>query len=199
MRSTGLVATQLYSIGVSQTNPFLLGGATQDQGIIKTNGPADWSDTGAGNEGGYFIVDPSNSNNVYVTPWDGNLRRSTNGGSQWTTIVNGITQIGMPPHAVTVHHVAVCPSDSNLLLCVGGNEVFRSTDQGNNWASVLAFPDGTFTTRVAWYGKNICYATNNTGLVFRSMQQGASNTWSEPYTDRTSRRPVRSLPSKRDS
>jgi photosystem II stability/assembly factor-like uncharacterized protein len=183
LRSTGLVATQLYSIGVSQTNPFLLGGATQDQGIIKTNGPADWSDTGAGNEGGYFIVDPSNSNNVYVTPWDGNLRRSTDGGSHWTTILNGITQIGMPPHAVTVHHVAVCPSDSNLLLCVGGNEVFRSTDQGNNWASVLAFPDGTFTTRVAWYGKNTCYATNNTGLVFRSTQQGAANTWSEPYTD----------------
>lgn len=67
LRSTGLVATQLYSIGVSQTQPFLLGGSTQDQGIIRTNGPADWSDTGAGNEGGFFIVDPRNSNNVYVT------------------------------------------------------------------------------------------------------------------------------------
>jgi photosystem II stability/assembly factor-like uncharacterized protein len=183
LSSTGLVATQLYSIGVSQTQPFLLGGATQDQGIIKTNGPADWTDTGAGNEGGFFIVDPSDSNIVYVTPWSGNLRRSTDGGSQWTTILNGITQLGTPPAAVTIHHLAVCPNDSNLLLCVGGNEVFLSTDQGDNWSSVATFPVGSFATRVAWYGKNTCYAVTNTGLIFRSTQQGAPNTWSEPYTD----------------
>ena len=95
LRSSGLVATQLYSIGVSQTDPFLLGGATQDQGIIKTNGPADWTDTGAGNEGGFFIVDPLNSSNVYVTPWSDNLRRSTDGGTTWQTIVTGITQTGI--------------------------------------------------------------------------------------------------------
>jgi photosystem II stability/assembly factor-like uncharacterized protein len=183
LRSAGLVATQLYSIGVSQTQPFLLGGATQDQGIIRTSSSADWADTGAGNEGGFFIVDPRNSNNVYVTPWSGNLRRSIDGGAHWTTILDGITQVGMPPAAVTVHHVAVCPSDSNLLLCVGGNEVFRSTDQGNDWASVLAFPVGTFATRVAWYGTNTCYAATNSGLVSRSTQRGASGTWSEPYTD----------------
>jgi photosystem II stability/assembly factor-like uncharacterized protein len=181
LRSGGLIATQLYSIGVSQTNPFLLGGATQDQGIIKTNGPADWTDTGAGNEGGFFIVDPSNSNNVYATPWSGNLRRSTDGGNTWQTILTGITQAqnGSP---VTVHHLAVSPFDSNLLLCVGGNEVFRSTDQGNTWTSVLTFPSGAFATRVAWYGLHICYAANDAGLVFRSPQYGAANTWTEPYT-----------------
>jgi photosystem II stability/assembly factor-like uncharacterized protein len=182
LRSSGLVATQLYSIGVSQTDPFLLGGATQDQGIIKTNGPADWTDTGAGNEGGFFIVDPLNSRNVYVTPWDGNLRRSTDGGTTWQTVLTGITQTGSPPHAVTVHHLAVCPTDSNLLLCVGGNEVFRSTDQGNTWTSVLTFPSGGVATRVAWERQNTCYAANDAGLVFRSLQQGAANTWSEPYT-----------------
>jgi photosystem II stability/assembly factor-like uncharacterized protein len=183
LRSRGLIATQLYSIGVSQTDPFLLGGATQDQGIIKTNGPADWTDTGAGNEGGFFIVDPLNSRNVYVTPWDGNLRRSTDGGTSWQTILTGITQTGTPPQAVTVHHLAVCPTDSNLLLCVGGNEVFRSTDQGNTWTSVLTFPRGGAATRVAWEGKNACYAANDAGLLFRSLQQGAANTWSQPYTD----------------
>jgi photosystem II stability/assembly factor-like uncharacterized protein len=183
LRSSGLVATQLYSIGVSQTEPFLLGGATQDQGIIKTNGPADWTDTGAGNEGGFFIVDPLNSSNVYVTPWDGNLRRSTDGGSTWQTILTGITQVGSPPHPVTIHHLAVCPTVSNLLLCVGGNEIFRSTDQGNNWTSVLTFPSGSAATRVAWERQGTCYGANDVGLVFRSLQQGQENTWSEPYTD----------------
>ena len=183
LRSSGLVATQLYSIGVSQTDPFLLGGATQDQGIIKTNGSADWTDTGAGNEGGFFIVDPLNGHNVYVTPWDGNLRRSTDGGATWQTILTGITQTGTPRHAVTVHHLAVCPTDLSLLLCVGGNEVFRSTDQGNTWTSVLTVPSGSGATRIAWEGQNTCYAAYGAGLVFRSLQQGAANTWSEPYTD----------------
>jgi photosystem II stability/assembly factor-like uncharacterized protein len=183
LRSSGLIATQVYSIGVSQTDPFLLGGATQDQGIIKTNGPADWTDTGAGNEGGFFIVDPLNSGNVYVTPSSDNLRRSTDGGTTWQTILTGITQIGTPPHAVTVNHLAICPTDSNLLLCVGGNEVFRSTDQGNSWTSVLTFPSGGVAMRVAWERQNTCYAANDAGLVFRSQQQGAANTWSEPYTD----------------
>ena len=181
LSSTGLVATQLYSIGVSQTAPFLLGGGTQDQGIIKTVGPADWTDTGAGNEGGFFVVDPRNSNNVYVTPWSHNLRRSTNGGSSWTTILNGITQTGDPPSAVPVRHLAVCPTDSNLLLCAAGNEVFRSSDQGANWASVLQLT--SVPLRVAWYGQNICYAATDSGEVFRSKQQGASGTWSKPYTD----------------
>jgi photosystem II stability/assembly factor-like uncharacterized protein len=181
LTSTGLVATQLYSIGVSQTVPFLLGGGTQDQGVIKTVGPADWSDTGAGNEGGFFVVDPRNSNNVYVTPWSHNLRRSTDGGNSWTTILNGITQTGDPPRAVSVRHLAVCPTDSNLLLCAAGNEVFRSSDQGANWASVLQIT--ATVTRLAWYGQNFCYAASSDGEVFRSKQQGASGTWSKPYTD----------------
>jgi len=180
--SNGLVATQLYSIGVSQTAGFLLGGATQDQGIIKTNGPADWTSTGAGNEGGVFIVDPNNGNNVYTTPWDGNLRRSTDGGSHWTTILDGITQAGDPPKALTVHDVAVCPTNSSLLLCVAGSEVFRSTDQGAHWSSVFTFSGGAAATRVVWYGVNICYATSDAGDVVRSTQQGTAGTWTPPYS-----------------
>jgi photosystem II stability/assembly factor-like uncharacterized protein len=190
--STGLVATQLYTIGVSEAGPFLLGGSTQDQGIIATNGSADWFDTGAGTEGGIFIVDPNNSRNVYVTPWFSNLRRSTNGGSDWTTIVDGITQTGSPPQAVTVQHIAVCPTDSNLLLCCAGgagpdpsapqpSAIFRSTDQGTHWSLVFTFPDGVAATRVVWYGGNTCYATSRGGDVVRSQQQGAVDTWSQPY------------------
>jgi len=123
-----------------------------------------------------------NGNNVYVTPWDGNLRRSTDGGNHWQTILAGVTQTGTPPVAVTVHHLAVCPGNSSLLLCAGGGEVFRSTDQGNSWTSVLTFPSG-LVTRVAWETVNTCYAATSTGLVFRSTQQGSASTWSQPYSD----------------
>src|SRR5215212_190023 len=85
-KSQGLVSTQLYSLGVAQTSPFVMGGGTQDQGIIRSDGSPNWVDTGAGNEGGFFIVDPNNSSNIYVTPWSTNLRRSTDSGITWTTI-----------------------------------------------------------------------------------------------------------------
>ena len=176
LQSTGLVATQLYSIGVSQTNPLLIGGGTQDQGIIRSNGSTDWANTGAGNEGGFFIVDPNDSDNVYVTPWSTNLRRSTDGAVTWTTILNGLG--ATPP---TVDHLAIRPAHSNHLLCVAGASVFRSTNQGNNWSNVLT-PTGT-PRRVAYAPSNnaVAFAATSTGRVYRSGGAGASATWVEPY------------------
>ncbi len=172
LKSYQLVGTQLYSIGVSQSAAFRVGGATQDQGIVQTTGSADWVDTGAGNEGGFFIVDPNNEQNIYVTPWSTNLRRSTNGGSSWTTIVNGLG-------GTTPAHLAVRPGDSSRLLCVGGSQVFRSTDQGNNWSAAATLGGGA--TRVAMSDANpsVCYAATSSGQVYRSTNSGSA--WAEPY------------------
>lgn len=176
LRSYQLVATQLYSLGVSQSPAFRVGGATQDQGIIQTTGSADWVDTGAGNEGGFFIVDPNNEQNVYTTPWSTNLRRSTNGGSSWTTILTGI------PPGVTPSDLAVKPGDSNRLLCVGGNQVFRSTNQGSNWSAVATLTGGGTRVEQSAADPNVCYATTDGGRVYRSGSGGTSGSWSEPYT-----------------
>ena len=77
LSSNGLVCTQLYVSDVAQTSPFIIGGGTQDQGFIKSDGSAEWVDTNAGNEGNVFIIDPNDSHNIYVDPWTGSLRRST--------------------------------------------------------------------------------------------------------------------------
>ena len=175
LKSYQLVATQLYSLGVSQSPAFRVGGASQDQGILQTTGSGDWVDTGAGNEGGFFIVDPNNEQNIYTTPWSTNLRRSTNGGSSWTTILNGLPSI-------TPRDLSVRPGDSNILLCVGGTQIFRSTDQGNTWTSVADL--GEPATKVAFSVANssVCYAATGAGRVFRSTSGGTSGSWSEPYT-----------------
>ena len=96
LTSQNLVATQLYGIGISQRSGFLTGSATQDQGIVRrdSNTRGDWTDTNAGNEGGFFVIDPNSRNNVYCAPWEGNLRRSTDGARSWTAIFDGIGVIG---------------------------------------------------------------------------------------------------------
>jgi hypothetical protein len=176
LSSKGLVATQLYCVGVSQAAPFVLGGATQDQGIIKSTGAADWADTSAGNEGGIFVVDPNNSNNIYVTPWSANLRRSTNSGASWTTILNGLGNT-----AVSVAHLAVMPGNSNTLLCCGGMQLFRSTNQGTNWTGVAGTTGSP--TRVIYSHSNpsVCYAATDAGRVYKSSGGGSAGSWAEPY------------------
>jgi hypothetical protein len=174
LRSYQLVATQLYTIGVSQSAAFRVGGATQDQGIVQTTGSADWVDTGAGNEGGIFVVDPNNEQNVYTTPWSHNLRRSTNGGSSWTTIVTGLG-------GLTVNDLAVRPGNSNQLLCVAGSQVFRSTNQGSAWSSVATLAGSA--SRVAFSAADTTRAYGGTtgGRVYRSGTGGTSGSWAEPY------------------
>jgi hypothetical protein len=176
LMSTGLTSTQLYSIGVAQTSPIIIGGGTQDQGIIKSDGSSVWADTGAGNEGGFFIVDPNNGNNIYVTPWSTNLRRSINGGTSWNTILNGL---GTPPPSVT--HLAVQPGNSNTLLCTGANKVFRSIDQGNNWIPVLTTTGNTTYVVFSPISSSTCYAATRSGQIYRSTAGGTPGTWIEPY------------------
>jgi photosystem II stability/assembly factor-like uncharacterized protein len=94
----------------------------------------------------------------------------------WTTILNGL---GTP--APTVGHLAVRPGNSTSLLCTAGADVFRSTNQGGNWSSVLT-PTGT-PRQVAFAPSNsaIAYAATSTGRVYRSGGAGAAGSWAEPY------------------
>jgi photosystem II stability/assembly factor-like uncharacterized protein len=186
-----VTATQLYSLGVSQGGAFRLGGATQDQGIIATEGPVTWRDTGAGNEGGFFVVDPNDSRNVYATPWSANLRRSRDGAFTWTSIRKGMTEVvgGTVTDPADVAHVAVQPGDSTLLIAVGviaatgysSPRIFRSTDQGDNWSSIT--PLDAEGTRVAFAPSSAArvFVGTMNGRVFRSDTGGTFGSFAEPY------------------
>jgi hypothetical protein len=176
LRSHQLVATQLYSTGVSQTTLFRVGGATQDQGIVQTEGSADWVDTGAGNEGGFFVVDPNDDLNVYTTPWSaaGAPRRSTDGGTSWTDIASGLGGAG-------VGDLAVRPGNSSQLLCVGGNKIFRSASQGNSWTSAATVNGNALRVVFSESDPLVCYSGTDGGRVYRSGNGGTSGSWAEPY------------------
>ena len=179
LKSNGIIATQLYTIGVGQNFPFVIGGSTQDQGVImRTLLPwGSWVDTGAGNEGGIFVVDPNDSNNIYVTPWDNNLRRSTDAGVTWTTILNGLETVG------GVSHLAVKYGDSNVLLCTQSDKVFRSLDQGNNWSLVLTTQGRAKYVVFSSHWNEACFVATDQGRIYRSFKSGESGSWAEPYTD----------------
>ena len=186
LRSDRLAATQLYSLGVSQVGTYLLGGSTQDQGIVASDGISNWRDTHAGNEGGFFVVDPNNSNNVYACPWDNNLVRSTDRAFTWTSIRNGITEtVGTVVHGpAEIAHIAVQPGHSSTLIAAGsldlGPRLYRSADQGGTWTKVLTPAAAVTYIAFAPSDGSRVYAVTAGGRLHRSSSGGTSGSWAEP-------------------
>lgn len=208
LRSRYLQATQLMSLGVARRGIFVAGAATQDQGIIQTEGGSDWDDFGGGNEWGMFVVDPNDSENIYVSPGGGQLRKSTDRGRTFTNPTTGLTdwwaaQSKNTP-AASFAGVAVQPDNSNILtgVAVVSDEVkdaagtvtdtyprkpriYYSSDQGSSWSIAMSFPSASVRgTRVCYAPSdpNRVYVGTDDGHVYRSDDSGQSG-WSKPYTN----------------
>jgi photosystem II stability/assembly factor-like uncharacterized protein len=201
-RSEYMQATQLMSLGVSQNGNFVAGSATQDQGVIQTNGSDWWDDFGAGNEWGMFVVDPNDSDRSYVSPGDGQLRRSQDGGHSWTNPTQGLTDPwpsqGRQTKPASFAHVAVRPGISNFLIGAAtvseevkdasGNvtdsygpiyRLYYSRDWGNSWWNAHTL--SARPTRVAYAPTDDqrCYAATAAGQFLRNNHGGELG-WYEP-------------------
>lgn len=202
LSSRYLQATQLVSLGVSQVGNFVAGAATQDQGVIQTDGSMDWQDHDGGNEWGMFVVDPNDSRHIYVSPGDGQLRRSTNGGLTWTNPTQGLTDAWPTQESQTkpaaVAHVAVRPGISNFVIAgavtsdqvknAAGtvtasygpiNRLLYSRDWGQSWWR--AHTISSKVSRVAYAPSNAdrAYAGTETGVFYRNNHGGEAG-WFEP-------------------
>ena len=207
LKSRYLTATQLMSLGVSDKGSFLAGSATQDEGIIQTEGSYDWDDFGGGNEWGMYVVDPNDCNNLYISPGDGELRRSKDKGRNYTTLRdNTLTDYwssqDKQTRAARWRDVAVRPGNSQVLVGVAyvkdeiknSNDVvtdsyssreriYFSSNQGDSWSIALDFSSGKGTcVGFAPNDGNRVYAATSDGQVFRSINGGQSG-WVKPYAE----------------
>jgi photosystem II stability/assembly factor-like uncharacterized protein len=202
LASRWLQVSQLMSLGVAQQGAFVAGSATQDQGIIQTDGSLDWSDFGGGNEWGMFVVDPNDSQHIYISPGNGQLRRSTDRGHSWSNPTTGLTDPwpsqGRQTVPASFAHVAVRPGISNFLI--GAAVVFEevkndagavtdtygpirrlyySRDWGQTWWNAHTL--GSTATRVAYApsSPSRAYAGTESGTFLRNNHGGELG-WFEP-------------------
>ncbi|HHG83793.1 MAG TPA: hypothetical protein ENJ82_03505, partial [Bacteroidetes bacterium] len=136
----GIAFWGVSGIVVHPTNPNIIyiltgdgdGSSSRSAGVWKsTNGGATWSPTGFSfssansSQVGYkLLIDPSNSNVLYVVMSNG-LRKTTNGGSSWTTVKSG-----------NFRDMEFKPGASSTIYLTGGNAIHRSTNSGSSWTQV---------------------------------------------------------------
>lgn len=114
--------------------------------------------------------DPSNSNNVYIC-CDGGIYKSTNGGSSFSAINNGLgaTQFYAP--------IGVSKQDANFII--GGlqdNGVYKTTNGGTSWSTVPGgYGDGSGCVVDPTNDQNLL-ASGDARNVYSSTNKGVNTT-----------------------
>ncbi len=121
---------QFYDIAVSPQDPSFTFGGTQDNGIESNTQPSStWNEIYVG-DGGYCLVDPTNSNIIYSEYVNGALLKSTNGGSNFGQITSGINGQGywLTPFVMD-------PTSDNVLY-TATSKIYKSTNGGSSWTAL---------------------------------------------------------------
>lgn len=167
----GMVISQMYRLGVSQTDDKVVTGL-QDNGtkLKETNGI--WDDI-LGGDGMECAIRPDNSNVIYGCIQNGALRRSTNGGNNWTNI-----QATIPGDngGAWITPYAIDPNNTTHIYA-GYKELYKSVNQGSSWVALTNNLTNGSTyniVEIAASNPNYIYAgrTNN---MFRTTDGGS--TW----------------------
>lgn len=167
--SDGLIVTQFYDVGISAATPSMLGGGVQDQGTNATVGGLTWHKL-FGGDGGFLVFHPNDSYTVYGESQHNNMRKSTNGGKNWSSILTGITGSGPWIGAI------VMDDTSPNTLFTGRQEVFKTTNGAATWNTSSPTVGGGSVQAIAIAPSNhqIVYVGTSSGMVWKSTDGGAT-------------------------
>ena len=160
----GLGIRQFYKIGISQTDPVIVSGGSQDNGTsfyTTTDGWRDW----LGADGMETFIDKNNNNIMYGTTQFGYLYRSTNGGLSY----NGLNS---PAPGNWVTPFEQDPTVSNRIY-VGYSRVYRSNNQGGSWNPISQDFGGNLDhLKIAKSDNNVMYAARSNQLFKTTTGDG---------------------------
>ena len=158
------------------------GGDTYSIGVMKSiDGGLTWTSIGgiSANETTEIIVDPTNSNILWLATSSG-LMKSTNAGSSWTNVLSG-----------NVMDVALKPSVVTTVYAVTSTDFYVSTDSGGTWSNTTTgLPNNPGRLAIAVTPANNSYvyvlaSQTNWSFqgVYRSTNSGNSFTAMNTTTD----------------
>jgi hypothetical protein len=172
--STGLAVTQFYDVGYSPASPSVFGGGAQDNGSMISPGGLSWRHV-LGADGGYVGFHPTDPYTVYVQTQGGaSIRRSTDGGTSFTSAASGIS--GSGPFPATVFAI---DQTTPTVMFIGTNSVFRTATGGVGAGAWTASSGnlGTVTEiAIAPSSSAVVYAGTVSGGLYRATDGGITAT-----------------------
>ncbi len=184
-----LPITQFYNIEVDFMEPVNVFGGTQDNNTIRKTASTDNWFSVWGGDGFHVNVDPTDNSFVYAESQFGNLARSTDGGFNFSSALNGIN-----PNDRNNWNTPVILSPFNPeVVYYGSNRLYASTNRAVNWTAIsddltdgqhpsgsLSF--GTLTAIAASYSNlNTIYTGSDDGNVHVTFDGGI--TWENISND----------------
>ena len=126
----GMGIRQFYRIGISQTDPVVVTGGSQDNGtsVLRANGT--WRDW-LGADGMEGFIDKNNNQIMYGTTQFGGLSKTTNGGFS-------LASISVPVGSGNWNWIVPFEQDPSVdnTIYAAYKQVFKSTNGGASWISI---------------------------------------------------------------
>lgn len=165
--SNGLEIMQFYRFGVSAQNGYKMIGGAQDNGTNYLNAGI-WSHV-LGADGMEAAIDYSNALVMYGEYQNGGLNRTLDGGQNWDYIAptNGGDASWVTPFVI----------DPNVptTIYAGYEEVWKSTDRGDNWTAISNFANSTTLNYIAVAKTNSNYIYTGRGAaLYKTINGGTS-------------------------
>ncbi len=174
--SAGLGIRQFYKIGISQTDPVIVSGGSQDNGTSVYRADGVWYDW-LGADGTESFVDHSNSNILYGSSQRGRLYKSFNQGATRIDINFGDFNRDGSTDGNFVTPFEQDPSEAATLYS-GYSQIYKSTDRGTTWNSISQdFGNNATQLKIAPSDSNTMYAAFRSS-IYKTTNGGAVGNWS---------------------
>jgi photosystem II stability/assembly factor-like uncharacterized protein len=141
--------------------------AAGNLGVYKTtNGGTNWENTSSGSNANCVIIDPTNTQVVFITTGgtsSGVVRKSTNGGTTWFTLSGGLPgpsgriQLAISNSSHNVIYASIAQSGGAL------RGLYRTTDGGDNWT--LQNSTTNYLGSQGWYDNAVVVHPSNPDYV----------------------------------
>jgi photosystem II stability/assembly factor-like uncharacterized protein len=161
---------QFYKIGVSQTNPVIVTGGSQDNGSSVLGAGGSWTDWW-GADGMEGFVDKNDAQIIYGTSQFGSFVKSYNGGAN----INSVAQPDGKGGSYTWNWIVPYEQDPIIqnVIYSAFDEVYKSLDGGNVWTSISqTFPDNIDHLKIAPTNNDYLYLAIN-GQFWYTTDGGA--------------------------
>lgn len=176
--SDGLEIAMYYQLAVSQTNPVVIAGGTQDNGGMMRKRDGTWRNT-TGGDANMCLIDPSNENILYSAYINGGgISRTTNAWTNRTSLDPMISAAGIPEaDGDWVTPFAIHDANPKILIA-GYKDVIITFDRGDNWKKISTGLSTINLKEIAISPTNSSYIYTSEGSnLYRTFDQGL--TWTK--------------------